>query len=517
MSTGKASIIGASLISFMIIMTGQVVFAHTLEDIKEAVQLHGRHWTAGHNSISLLPDHEKRLRVTLNKPVSTGSARVLTESAGPGASGSTGSSEPTPLLANLDWRANGCVSSVKDQGTCSSCWAFATAGALESYIMIHDDTENSNDDRAEEILISCSPAGSCRYGNIDEAATYIMNTGLPVESVFPYTVTASDDICGRARVGWAKATRKIPSWAYVTQAHPSAVAIKAALGTYGPLATTMAVYYDFYSYKSGVYEHTIGALQGYHAVLIVGYQDDPQISGGGYFIVKNSWGTGWGEKGFFNIAYSQLASTVAFGQFTIAYTEMPIPGDVTAVALTTASIQLTWTDASNYKDSFKVERCQGAGCTNFAVIWSTGIRPMTYTNTGLTKGVSYSYRVRGYNTNGQSAPSTVVTVVTPLTNPIPLAPTSLVAAPSTATYVLLSWTDNSWNETIFKIERCTGAGCTNFVQVGTVPGNTSFGYTYPCYSTGLQKNTVYVYRVRAYSADGDSAYSNSAQVQTPSK
>jgi C1A family cysteine protease len=61
----------------------------------------------------------------------------------------------------------------------------------------------------------------------------------------------------------------------------------------------MDVYSDFYYYRSGIYSYTSGSYQGTHGVVIVGYNDPGQ-----YFIVKNSWGTGWGKSGFFNIAYS---------------------------------------------------------------------------------------------------------------------------------------------------------------------------------------------------------------------
>ena len=77
----------------------------------------------------------------------------------------------------------------------------------------------------------------------------------------------------------------------------------------------MDVYEDFYSYSSGVYSYTTGAYEGGHAVLIVGYSDAGQ-----YFIVKNSWGAGWGESGYFKIAYSEISSVVEFGYYTIRYT-----------------------------------------------------------------------------------------------------------------------------------------------------------------------------------------------------
>jgi C1A family cysteine protease len=80
--------------------------------------------------------------------------------------------------------------------------------------------------------------------------------------------------------------------------------IKEALVNHGPLATGMDVYSDFYGYSGGVYRRTSGTYQGGHAVLITGYTDNANVPGGGYFIAKNSWGTGWGPYGgYFAVAY----------------------------------------------------------------------------------------------------------------------------------------------------------------------------------------------------------------------
>ncbi len=130
-----------------------------------------------------------------------------------------------------------------------------------------------------------------------------------------------------ARAGGAK-TYKITAWQWVTMGSPTVDAIKSALITYGPLVTTMNVYADFYYYTEGVYSHTSGALEGGHAILIIGYDDTNQ-----YFIVKNSWGTTWGEAGFFRIAYSQLTNAVQFGADTIAYTGASQPGGALSVTL----------------------------------------------------------------------------------------------------------------------------------------------------------------------------------------
>jgi len=90
--------------------------------------------------------------------------------------------------------------------------------------------------------------------------------------------------------------------------------MKNALYNYGPIVATFYVYSDFYSYRSGVYSYATGTYQGAHAVLTVGYDDVNQC-----FIVKNSWGTGWGEAGFFKIAYSEVTGTSRFGYSVLAY------------------------------------------------------------------------------------------------------------------------------------------------------------------------------------------------------
>jgi hypothetical protein len=73
----------------------------------------------------------------------------------------------------------------------------------------------------------------------------------------------------------------------------------------------------------------------------------------------------------------------------------------------------------------------------------------------------------------------------------------------------LNWSDNSGNETGFKIERCQGNNCTNFAQIGTVGANAT---SFP--DTGLARNTWYRYRVRATNGSGDSGYSNIASDKT---
>jgi subtilisin family serine protease len=132
---------------------------------------------------------------------------------------------------------------------------------------------------------------------------------------------------------------------------------------------------------------------------------------------------------------------------------------------------------------------------------------------------TWKIEVRGFNVPNGPQPFALVVdgaatlaEVAPPPPTTPAAPTGLTATAASRSRINLSWVDNSSNETGFKIERCTGAGCTNFAQIATVGANvTSYA------NTGLSRNTTYTYRVRANNSAGDSAYSNTASATTPQR
>ncbi|MFM8445677.1 MAG: fibronectin type III domain-containing protein [Methylococcus sp.] len=184
------------------------------------------------------------------------------------------------------------------------------------------------------------------------------------------------------------------------------------------------------------------------------------------------------------------------------------PANLAAIPLSDSEIRLTWTDASNNEKGFKIERCQGANCTNFAQITTVGVNVTGYTNTGLTLDTVYRYRIRAYNDFADSAYTDIVTAKTFGPPAVPSG-LSVAAIPNTSSKLSLSWTDPGNEESGFKLERCKGSGCTNFAEIETVPAN-----TVDYMDKGLQANTLHRYRIRAYNGLGNSAYSNIASVKT---
>ena len=272
-------------------------YASEVDAIINELNRRGSRWCADHNSMMRLSPEERRRRL---------GAVVIGENTGPMLE-EEGSVSDLPAV--LDWRNNNgvnAVSPIKDQGHCGSCWAFSTTAGLESQMLMRG---LSPANQSEQILVSCSGAGSCDGGGIYKAADYIRDTGLPPESYFPYA--AADKPCANAEANWQQATAKIAKWSSVPH---TVAAIKKALAAYGPLPTAFHVYSDFMAYSGGVYSYTTGKLEGGHGVEIVGYDDNDQA-----FIVKNSWGTGWGEKGFFRIAYSEVTGKTNFGLDTVAF------------------------------------------------------------------------------------------------------------------------------------------------------------------------------------------------------
>ncbi len=370
----KLSALGLTLICVTFFINA-LSFAGELADIRSAIHARDAKWIAGETSVSKLPPEKRRMRLGLIFPPLINDIETLSYKA------FDQSTQASDRPATFDWRNNGgnFITPVRDQGNCGSCWAFATTGALESITLITNNTPDVDLNLAEQILVSCSGAGDCGGGYIDSASDFFVDPGLPSETCYPYTAT--NGYCGNTCSDWQSHTNKITSWTWVATTSPSVSAITNALYNYGPLVTTMDVYTDFFYYRSGVYSHTWGYYQGGHAILIVGYDDYGQ-----YFIVKNSWGTGWGESGYFKVAYSQVSGTAYFGYWTIAYSASP---DTSTIAVNSPDGSESWQ----------------AGATQ-TIRWAYSGNPGSYVKIELLKGSSVVSTITSYaptGTNGSGS------------------------------------------------------------------------------------------------------------------
>jgi len=188
------------------------------------------------------------------------------------------------------------------------------------------------------------------------------------------------------------------------------------------------------------------------------------------------------------------------------------PVGLIATAASSSRIDLTWTDASDNEDGFQIERCETAGCTTFAPAGQVGPNVAAFSDSGLAAGTTYNYRVRAFNTGGQSDYSNTAAATTSSAAQPPAAPSNLVATAVSASQINLSWADNSSDESGFEIDRCQGAGCLNFATIAQPAANV-VSYA----DTGRPAGTTFSYRVRAVNAAGGSGYSNTASATTQAR
>ncbi|CAI0425868.1 unnamed protein product [Linum tenue] len=195
--------------------------------------------------------------------------------------------ETDNVPASVDWRKNGAVTPIKNQGKCGSCWAFSSVAAVEGINKIKTGELVS---LSEQELVDCSKDNhGCDGGMMEQAFQFIEQVGgLTTETNYPYE--AKDESCNSAKNA---AAVQIDGYEMVPENDENAL-MKAAANQ--PIAIAIdAGGKDLQFYSEGVFTGDCGTELN-HGVALVGYGST--LDGTKYWIVKNSWGTEWGEQGF---------------------------------------------------------------------------------------------------------------------------------------------------------------------------------------------------------------------------
>jgi len=195
------------------------------------------------------------------------------------------------LPDEVDWRKEGYVNAVKNQGQCGSCWAFSTVASLEGQMFKKTGTLPS---LSEQNLVDCSDKFGnlgCDGGLMDQGFQYIKaNHGIDTEASYPYTAQQ-----GSCKYNPSNSGATDTGFVDVPQGDEQA--LKKAVATVGTISIAIdASHQSFQFYSTGVYdEPECSSSQLDHGVATVGYGSS---NGQDYWIVRNSWGETWGQQGY---------------------------------------------------------------------------------------------------------------------------------------------------------------------------------------------------------------------------
>ncbi|XP_075473807.1 vanillin synthase [Primulina tabacum] len=209
------------------------------------------------------------------------------------------------LPESKDWRENGIVSPVKNQGHCGSCWTFSTTGALEA---AYSQAFGKGISLSEQQLVDCAGKFNnfgCNGGLPSQAFEYIKyNGGLETEDSYPYT-----GLDGSCKYSSENAVVKVVDSVNITLGAEDE--LKQAVAFVRPVSVAFEVVNGFRAYNGGVYTSTScghSPTDVNHAVLAVGYGVEDGIP---YWLIKNSWGADWGDNGYFKMEMGKNMCGVA--------------------------------------------------------------------------------------------------------------------------------------------------------------------------------------------------------------
>jgi len=206
------------------------------------------------------------------------------------------------LPASIDWREKGAITAVKNQGACGSCWAFGTTEQIESYTAIA--TGELVELSAQQVTsctpnpLTCGGTGGCMGSTPPLGYNYVQLFGQVAEADYPYvsgTTTNTEeceyDLSSLNPVASITGYDNLPS--------NDQEAVMNHIATVGPLSISVAAS-SFKDYHGGVFSGCDyeGNIQLNHAVQLVGYGSEGGVD---YWLVRNSWGSNWGEEGYIRL------------------------------------------------------------------------------------------------------------------------------------------------------------------------------------------------------------------------
>jgi C1A family cysteine protease len=280
-----------------------------LSDLRVELHRKGASWRSVDTTVAMLEEDDRRRLLGVPLPDAPEAEKIIAQSeslgdirgngSAPAAAGN-GAGAPMGITAAFDARNVGgasYVTAVRDQAGCGSCVAFGACATLETTAAFQRGQPNLELDFSEQHLffvLGPATGASCSNGWWPEHAfTACRDTGVTFEDYMPYQAGGG----GNLNADWPNRLGKLTGFQTLTG---NVAAIKQHISTHGAVSACFIVFQDFFSYGGGVYRHVSGAQAGGHCVSLVGF-DDSQ----GCWIGKNSWGTGWGEQGFFRIGYGQ--------------------------------------------------------------------------------------------------------------------------------------------------------------------------------------------------------------------
>merc|ERR1711973_84501 len=248
------------------------------KSVKEVVETNEQDlgWTAGLNFFADLTEDEKKQYLGFNASMEHSVGEPLPPSDG-------------PMASEIDWRQKGGVTGVKNQGSCGSCWTFGAVGSVEG---VHKKETGSLVTFAEQELLDCVYEGKrdgCQGGWMQDCFTYMQqNQRLAPSSAVSYR--GRDGSCNYR--GKANGLKAKVSGQYAV---PGSESGHTSGLTRGPIAVAFEVTNKCQQYRGGIFKDTSCRGNANHAVTMVGYDNEK-------FMIKNSWGSGWGSGGYIYMA-----------------------------------------------------------------------------------------------------------------------------------------------------------------------------------------------------------------------